>query len=164
MPATYEPIATYTLGTAAPSLTFSSIPATYTDLVMVASVTAASVSTDSIDLQFNSDTATNYSVTYINGNGTTATSVRFTGDTKIIGGIISSTEVSTAIWHIFNYTNTTTYKSALARGGLGSSYGVRQAVGLWRSTSAINTIKLYNDSAQNFAAGSIFTLYGIKAA
>jgi hypothetical protein len=164
MPATYEPIATYTLGTAAPSLTFSSIPATYTDLVMVASVTAASVGTDSIDMQFNSDTATNYSVTYINGNGTTATSVRFSGDTKIIGAIISSTEVSTAIWHIMNYANATTYKSAFARGGLGSSYGVRQAVGLWRSTSAINTIKLYNDSSQNFAAGSIFTLYGIKAA
>jgi hypothetical protein len=164
MPATYEPISTTTLASGTASVTFSSIPSTYTDLVLIASVSAVSVGTDSIDIQFNSDTATNYSVTYINGNGTSATSVRFSNDTKIIGGIISSTEVSTAIWHIINYANTTTYKSALARGGLGSSYGVRQAVGLWRSTAAISTIKLYNDSAQNFAAGSIFTLYGIKAA
>ena len=63
MASTYEPIATTTLGSAASSITFSSIPATYTDLRLVL-VHTPSASTGNAQMQFNSDTATNYSYTY----------------------------------------------------------------------------------------------------
>jgi hypothetical protein len=56
---TYVAIAEQTLGTAAASVTFSSIPGTYTDLVLVLSVQDASGNT--FALQFNGDTSTNYS-------------------------------------------------------------------------------------------------------
>ena len=164
MPVTYQPISTQTLGSAVASVTFSSIPSTYTDLVLVANATAASLGADSIDIQFNSDTANNYSTTQMTSTGSAASSTRGTSEPRIYGALISSSEISISIWHINNYANTTTYKTVLARGNLGSTYGVRQSAGLWRSTAAINAIKLYNDTAQNFAIGSTFTLYGIKAA
>jgi hypothetical protein len=161
MPITYEPIATTTLGSAAASVTFSSIPATYTDLVLVfAGANATALSGNGI--QFNGDTASNYSNTNLSGDGTTASSARFSNQIYIRAGI-SFTSQSVSIISIQNYANATTYKTLLARGGAGNSY-VRADVGLWRSTSAINSILYYVDSGANFTSGSTFTLYGIKAA
>jgi hypothetical protein len=63
-----------------------------------------------------------------------------------------------------NYANTTTYKTVLARSNV-TDFRVAAIVGLWRSTSAINTIQLRSDnSSYNFTTGSTFTLYGISAA
>lgn len=164
MPATYEPIETKTIGTAVASVTFSSIPQTYTDLVMVFSGNTASLSTDSISIQFNGDTTTNYSYTLLSGNGTSATSSRATSQSIIAGAVITSTEVTNSIWHVFNYTNTTTFKTVLARGNIAGAL-VRQGVGLWRKTpEAITSWLLKPDTGQNFAVGCTFTLYGIKAA
>lgn len=163
MTATYEPIETKTIGTAVASVTFSSIPQTYTDLVMVFAGSAASSSTDSISIQFNGDTTTNYSYTLLSGNGSTATSSRASSQSIIAGALITSTEVTNSIWHVFNYTNTTTYKTVLARGNIAGAL-VRQGVGLWRKTpEAITSWLLKPDSGQNFAVGCTFTLYGIKA-
>jgi hypothetical protein len=74
MAPTYEPIATTTLGTAAASITFSSIPATYTDLRLV--VVAKAVSASTLDVRFNNDSGTNYSKTEISGDGSSAVSFR----------------------------------------------------------------------------------------
>ena len=60
--ATYEPIATQTLASAAATITFSSIAATYTDLRLIF---AKPIGGSSLLLRFNSDTATNYSWTYL---------------------------------------------------------------------------------------------------
>ena len=62
-----------------------------------------------------------------------------------------------------NYANTTTNKTVLLRNN-NTAFGTEAQVGLWRSTSAINTIKLYLDRAEYYVVGSTFTLYGIKAA
>ena len=164
MPATYEPIETKTLVSAQASVTFSSIPQTYTDLVLIFSGSAASLSTDSIDMQFNGDTTTNYSNTFISGSGTTATSGRLTSVAFGIGALITSSEIANSTWQIFNYTNTTTFKTVLARGNIAGAF-IRQCVFLWRKTpEAITSILLKNNTAQNFAVGCTFTLYGIKAA
>ena len=80
MPATYEPIATNTLGSAAANVTFSSIPATYTDLVIVYQALAATGNPD-MTAQFNGDTGSNYSATRLSGNGTAASSARYTSQT-----------------------------------------------------------------------------------
>jgi hypothetical protein len=163
MPATYEPISTQTLASAVATVTFSSIPSTYTDLVLVMAGIAATASTDSCEIQFNGDTATNYSYTLLSGNGTTASSSRGTSTAFIAIGLITSSEQVSNIWHIMNYANTTTYKSVVGRGSIAGAQ-VRTGAGMWRSTAAITSLLLKNDTAQNFAIGSMFTLYGIKAA
>jgi hypothetical protein len=78
--------------------------------------------------------------------------------------ISSSGAFATTVTNIQNYSNATTYKTVLSRGG-GANTGnlVIAYVGTWRSTAAITTIDLINDSG-NFAAGSTFSLYGITAA
>jgi len=161
MAKTYEPISTTTLGSAAASVTFSSIPQTYTDLVLIAS-TQTSNNVD-VFMRFNSDTANNYSSTNIVGNGTSASSTRLSSRSDII--IMSgnpSTSISTYVLNIFNYTNATTYKSCLIRSNLGDR--VAAIVGLWRATpAAITTINIRVDTG-TFNTGSTFTLYGIKAA
>ena len=165
MAATYEPIATTTLGSAASSITFSSIPATYTDLRLVFTGTGSS-NLSSILFRLNSDTAANYSFTYIAGSGTAAASARGTSTTSFFWDY---TGISTTIPHfytvdLFSYAGST-YKTVLAttqedNNGSGS---ITNAVGLWRSTAAINTIAII-PQAGNLNAGSTATLWGIKAA
>lgn len=156
---TYTPIATTTLGSAAASYTFSSISSTYTDLVLVANL-LGTTRTDT-HLQFNSDTASNYSFTFIYGEGTGGgTSGKYTAQTDIYIG--EGATNSTNIIHVNNYAKTTTYKTLLATAAYPTD-GVGKSVGLWRNTAAINTIKIFRNSG-TFSIGSTFTLYGIAAA
>ena len=162
---TYVALATQTLGTAASSVTFSSISASYTDLVLITSAKNNTGAQYRLQLSFNGDRSTSvYSVTKLTGNGSTAASSRVSNATygAIIIGTIGSTNFDNAITHIMNYSNATTYKTALARAGTGTS--VEMVVGLWRSTSAINSIKVLSEGATNFIVGSTLTLYGISAA
>lgn len=69
--------------------------------------------------------------------------------------------------HIQDYSNTTTFKSAIVRSNFGAlspntTTVVELTVSTWRNTAAITTLKL--NGAISFATGSTFTLYGIKAA
>jgi hypothetical protein len=150
-------IATTTLGSAG-SITFSSIPSTYTDLrlVMVGKIS----SSDGIKIRFNNNSSTVYSDTYIRGTGTAADSARTTNGTEIDIGFIYSTNPSLTTVDVFSYANTNINKTFLAGGYTddnGSGY-VWQRVGLWRSTSAINRIDLLFGP---FATGTTATLYGI---
>lgn len=156
---TYTPIATYTVPSAQASYTFTSIPSTYTDLILV--VGGNSSASDNNLMQFNSDTGTNYSGTFLYGDGTTASSARSTSDSKIQLGGFDGTNPGTLIVQIMNYANTTTYKTVINR--MNSGGYVQARVGLWRSTAAINSVKIY-PSASNLTTGSVLTLYGILAA
>jgi hypothetical protein len=162
MPSTYEPIATQTLGSSAASITFSSISASYTDLVMVFSGSATA--TSYISYQYNGDTGSNYSVTLLRGNGSAASSSRYSSITEIYTAIsaTNTTDINNVILHIQNYSNTTTYKTSLSRAN-NAAVSTEAGVGLWRSTAAINSLKVLSPT-NNFATGSTFTLYGIKAA
>ena len=160
MTATYEPISTQTLGTATATVTFSSIPATYTDLVLVFNGTAASA--QFMELRFNGDTATNYSATRLSGNGSSAISDRTsTQDVMFVGNL--HTAQTTNILQIMNYANTTTFKTVLCRSNQAGAQ-VSARVGLWRKTpEAITTILVRPGGGANFSIGCEFTLYGIKA-
>lgn len=171
MPATYEPIATTTLGSAASSITFSSIPSTYTDLKVVLFIVGSSADNSDLGVRFNSDTTTKYSWTYFYGNGTSATTAKGSNDNYSWVVPIAFPNLtrnaslrSMATLDIFSYTGST-YKTVLGNGANdqnGAGF-VSNGVGLWRSTSAITTIVLYPSSG-NFASTTIATLYGIKAA
>lgn len=163
---TYTLINSSTLGSTQSSVTFSSIPATYTDLVLVCSIIATA--STSANIQFNGDTASNYSYTVLDSDGTTASSNKQNNVTGIqlagwSSNLGSSTNPSPAIVHINDYSNTTTYKTGVVRS---SAYGSSSScvdlfIGMWRSTAAINSIKI---NASSFATGSTFKLYGIEAA
>ena len=161
---TYTPIATTTLGSAQATATFSSISGSYTDLVIVAQLTTAAPT--NMRIRFNGDTGTNYSDTILTGNGSTATSLKETGNTAALldwNAYPTSTTIATLIINIMNYANTTTYKTFINRAN-NASGGTEANVGLWRSTSAINEIQVRTSSGGNIAIGSTFTLYGILAA
>ena len=160
MPQTYEPIATTTLSTAASDITFSTIPGTYTDLILV--VNGYQTVDDNVFLQFNGDTGTNYSATILYGNGSTVTATRLSSSNEIRLGGIGNSDGGNAIYSIQNYSNNTTNKTVLGRTNFPSSL-VQTRVGLWRSTSAITSIKVASLSG-NFVSGCTFTIYGIKAA
>jgi hypothetical protein len=159
---TYSPIATTTLGSAAASYTFSSISGSYTDLVLVASW-GRTAGDATMVLQLNGDTATNYSVTTVEGAGTSAASQRQSTQSQMyVAGFQTGTYSSpyTNIINFNNYSNSTTYKTVLSRN---SANAAGAYCGLWRSTSAITSIKL-DASGSTFTTGSIFTLFGIQAA
>lgn len=156
---TYVALDKVTVGSAVSSVSFTSIPSGYTDLQIVFSG-AITTGFDAIGLQFNGDTATNYSRVYLAGNGSAASSSLSSSQSVIQIGIMG-TEQSNSIFQIMNYSNATTYKTAIARGN-SSANATRAGVGTWRSTAAINRVDLITGSS-TFISGSTFSLYGIKA-
>lgn len=159
--ATYEPIATQTLGSAVASITFSSIPSTYTDLIIIGNYVCISNRLSMI--RVNGDTGSNYSVTYMGGNGSSGFSGQTSNDT-VIYGPNNNNVAATGIIQINNYSNTSTYKTILTNGGAAQSPGnVGASVGTWRSTAAINSVTWF-PNGDDWAVGSTFTIYGIKAA
>jgi hypothetical protein len=162
MPATYEPIATTTLGSAAATITFSSIPATYTDLRLVlVNIPTASLRAR---LQINGDTGTNYSSIIMTGDGSTTSSVSNINDPSFRVYGTNSAALSMFTYDFFSYAGST-YKSILATysGDSNGSGLVTSAVALWRSTSAINQLTMIV-STSTYAAGTTATLYGILKA
>lgn len=171
-------IATTTLGSATSSVTFSSIPGTYTHLQLRASLQTARVTypLDKIFWRFNSDTASNYSAHGVWGDGASATSA--VENTTAISGFDNFTTTASPsslgfgvlILDILDYANTDKYKTTRALSGFdvnGTVSGFGGRVGLtsgnWRSTSAITSITFTVDNAANFSADSQFSLYGVKA-
>ena len=156
-------IATTTLGSAAADITFSGISSAYTDLRVVLVNVGG---TSGCRLQFNSDTGSNYSTTNLSGDGNNAASARATNNDRISLDYwgMSATTPSMYTADIFSYAGST-FKTVLGTaaedyngGASAGSASVR--VGLWRSTAAITTVKLFTVGTA-FQAGTTATLYGI---
>jgi hypothetical protein len=161
MAATYTPIASITLGANTSSVTFSSIPSTYTDLVLIISTKNTSTG-NYILTRFNSDSGTNYSQTRLVGNGTSASSARNSNDDSFaVMYQTNTTDPGICVMNILNYSNTTTNKTALSRDNFTADTTFLR-VGMWRNTAAITTISLTINGG-NFDTSSTFNLYGIKA-
>jgi hypothetical protein len=164
---TYTPIAT--VSTSAASYTFSSIPSTYTDLVLIGSLRSdkTTANSDTLFVQYNGNTGSNYSTTRLQGNGSSATSATQSSQSQIALPEISSNGDTSGIFtpvihNVINYSNSSTYKTSISRTNAVSVF-VMAIVGLWRGTAAINSITIY-PAGGNFASGSTLTLYGIAAA
>lgn len=167
MPVTYEPIATTTLGSAATTITFSSIPATFTDLRVVWTGSFANAGGSRLTLRFNSDSGSNYSYTRLSGNGSAAASARNTSQTDIIMGVsdIPQNAIHLNTIDVFSYAGSTNKTCLISQSSDNNGSGwVFNQVGLWRSTSAITSITLLDYQATNINAGATATLYGIKNA
>jgi hypothetical protein len=163
--ATYVPLQSVQLTANTANVVFSGISQDYIDLVLVFSGQVTSAV--SLALQINGDTTTNYSITELAGDGSVATS---SGNANIASMVISSNgaQIGTGTpWvstlHFQDYKNTAKFKTIFMRTSATGTITTAN-VGLWRSTDAINSIKImgYAD-ASGFTAGSSFDLYGIKA-
>ena len=162
---TYTPIAT-TILSGVSNYTFTSIPSTYTDLILIGSINGVSAAADIWYRVGNGsvDTGTNYSWTWLAGNGSATYSERASNNSKLyIDGVATiGTGNSIIRTNINNYSNTSTYKTVLTQ-RTDAAKEANAQVGLWRSTSAINTLQLGLDSG-TFNSGTTLTLYGITAA
>lgn len=176
-PADYESIATTTVGAGGvSSITFSSIPSTYQHLQirMIARNTGSNNSGVPVYMQFNSDTAANYSYHRLQGYANLSEAATSSGDgvsTSFIRigyttGSATASSYSAHIVDVLEYKNTNIFKTTRNLSGweINDNSGYR-AVGIdsgnWRSTSAITSITIY-PSADNWAQYSSFALYGIK--
>jgi hypothetical protein len=163
------PIAYITLASAG-SATFNNIPQGYQDLFIVSSVrTSNSSYVDGFNVALNGSTSSNNSATELWGDGSSPSSNR-SSSTSVVFSRYAATAASatTGIFasvetHIFNYANTSTYKTILIKSAADSNgQGVTElAVGLVQSTSAVTSLTLSGKNA-SFIAGCTFALYGIR--
>jgi len=161
MAQTYEAITTQTLGSNQTTITLSSIPLTYTDLIIVAN--GASTSGGSMFARFNGDAGANYSFTYFYGDGSSVAGGRSLSQANGIGG--SRNGIGTqggGVMQINNYSNTSTYKVMFSR-QFGHNQIVWFSTGRWANTAAITSISFTDESGGQFTTGFTITLYGIKA-
>lgn len=162
MEKTYTPIASQTLGTTTATVTFSTIPQTYTDLVLI--IQGTTTGNSQLMMQFNGVSTSTYSATNLGGTGSATSSTRFSNATSMQLGYNDyfQSSQSNSITHINNYTNTITNKSAISRTS-NAAIGVGLSAGLSRSTSAVSSITVF-PLGSSWASGTTFSLYGIKAA
>jgi hypothetical protein len=161
MPATYEKIQSTTLTSSAATISFNSISSAYTDLRLTLLIIKGGYA----QLQLNGTATSNYSYTYMDGSGSSAVSGRAINDDWFY---LSQRPFSTTVPHFitfdfFSYAGST-YKTCLntySQDANGSGYAGMQ-VGLWRQTSAINSIYLFGGT--DFLSGTTATLYGILKA
>jgi len=163
----YQSIATVTLGSAASSIDFTSIPSTYQHLQIRFMGAMTTGGPDDLRIQFNADTGNNYARHYLIGNGSSpSASGTATTSFGVIGANTLPTTSNTfgvAIIDILDYDDTNKYKTMRALAGHdanGSGY-VGMSSTLWQNTNAINSIKLYPISS-TFPIYSTAALYGIK--
>lgn len=163
MPQTYEPISSTTLGSNQATITISSIPSTYTDLIIVAR--GESTSGGSMLLRPNGDSGSNYGTTYMYGVGSSP--ITAGGNTSTSGMFLARTGINHqggGVMHLFNYANTTTYKTGCSSHQFGYDPIVWRAVSTWRSTAAITSINFVDESGGSFTTGFTVCLYGVKNA
>lgn len=163
--ATYIALANLTLTGTDSSITFSSIPATYRDLVLVISAASDDAATaDNIGVYFNSSTS-NYSTVRMLGTGSTTISGTAPVSTRIAQITVPAANLTgqfgSAIINVMDYSATDKHKTVLVRSNTPGDQ-THAAAGRWADTSAITsvTIDLYA-STDNFISGSTFALYGI---
>jgi len=171
----FESIATVSVGSGgSSSATFSSIPGTYSHLQVrgIAKVVNNNAIAVNGLLQFNSDTGSNYARHLLDGNGSAASASGSASQTSIVVCPFPDNNLSTVrfgafVLDILDYANTNKHKTVRSLSGYemnDATFGaVRFYSGLWQSTNAITSIKIFGDS-RNLDQYSHFALYGIKAA
>nr|DAL22186.1 MAG TPA_asm: hypothetical protein [Caudoviricetes sp.] len=162
---TYTPLANITLSSSASSVTFSNIPNTYRDLILVATPASSDGGTNRyMGITFNSDTTgSNYSNVAMMGNGSVTGSSTFTGGIfpqyySDLSGTVGNNVITLSL---MDYSATDKHKTVLSRSSRGD-FGVTATAHRWASTSAISTIVVSCVNA-SWKSGSTFALYGVIA-
>lgn len=166
-------IASQTLAAPAASVVFSTIPQTYTHLLLtIDGATTDAALFGQLGIQFNGDTGANYDYESFSVTGSASGANPQFAQTKLSSVILSgltataNTSGSGVVW-MMNYKNSAFFKNSRTNYdrfetlGTTTTYGTGQISGLWRNTAAITSITLFDQSGGNLGTGSSFTLYGI---
>ena len=159
---TYVSLATITLTSTDSEIVFSSIPATYRDLIVVSNFRMTSPAI--IRYRFNADAGNNYSSVrmYFEGIGNAIGSDSGTGDNLFRNWTIQGTSnPNTIIVNVQDYSVTDKQKTALARLNDITNNAVAAFAGRWANTSAVSSIQI-STATNAFAIGSTFSLYGVN--
>lgn len=159
---TYVPLATVTLGASASSVSFSSIPATYRDLVVVMDLTT-SVDNGLVQMELNAN-ASGYNFVFMSGNGSTTTSGASTGNTFMRLNLTTRTNSTTRsnfIANLLDASATDKHKTVISRFN-NASTGTEAFANRWGNTARVTSVRLFLGSG-NFNSASIFSLYGIAS-
>jgi hypothetical protein len=162
---TYTPLATVTLGSSASSVTFSSIPATYRDLIVITNQTMVSGAGYDTSLRFNADSGSNYTNVYALGTGSatgSGTQSLTFADCGYMTTFVSNS--FNRIIQIMDYSATDKHKTLISRAS--NTAGAEQVAmyaNRWANTAAITTVQVLSGSGNSYAAGSTFNLYGVIA-
>jgi hypothetical protein len=162
----------YSIATASPvsvsTITFSSIPATYTHLQLRLLSRNATSASNYLAIRVNGDsTSGNYPRHYLGGNGSSAYAGASVPDSTwawtSADNSLAANIFGVSVVDLLDYANTNKYKTMRALDGFDAngSGQVQLDSGLWQSTAAINSITIYT-FGPNFATGSQFALYGVK--
>jgi hypothetical protein len=152
---TYKPLATVTLGSATASVVFSSIPATYRDIIIV--FDGGTTISDGVGARFNGDTGNNYSAVRMTGSSAGAISDSFSGISRIIQ---TAGDVDMFVSQVMDYSATDKHKTVLTRSSI--STNVTGIAARWANTAAITSITVFSPGS-TIASGATISLYGVIA-
>ena len=163
---THALIASVTLGSAAASIDFTSIPDTYTDLLIKASLRSATGSINpGLFIKFNTS-ALNFTGRNAYGNGTAAASYSDTSGEigTLAGNGATANTFGDCEIYIPNYAGATNKSFSVDSVNENNATSASQYLyrNLWSQTAAITAISLYSGGAVNLMEYSSATLYGIK--
>lgn len=169
----YDSIATTVVGSGgASSVTFSSIPSTYTHLqVRITAKGNRSIAIENGYLTFNGDSNNNYNNHNLYADGTTVYAGVNNSDPGMLiytfagnGGQSDSNVFGAGVIDILDYTSTNKFKVSRALAGYDNNtqglLGLNS--GLWRNTNAITSLTLTPTGGTAWLQNSSFALYGIK--
>ena len=174
MPSSRFLISSQTLGSAAASVTFSSIPATYTDLVVKWSARSAQANaTTRININLNGVSGTSYSFTKLQATGTSASSAQVGSFDKWWGEYVSADNATANTFgsgelYLPNYLSTVNkpasfFSVAENNTTVNGDWYVSALASLATITSAVTQIAFALNTGDNFMSGSSFYLYGISS-
>jgi hypothetical protein len=173
----YDALATYTVPSGGVSeIKFAGLPTggQYTHLQIrgIGQTNRATYPIEEFRMQFNGDTGSNYSYHQLDGDGGSAYAQAASSTSYIQMDELGTTTGGTYgafVIDILDYASTSKYKTTRALAGemTNSSYGGYYGIigfnsGLWRSTSAINSIKIYPAYSSTLSQYSSFSLYGVR--
>jgi hypothetical protein len=159
---TYEAISSITSSGSTAIFDFTSVPSTYTDLILVYNGTMTGSTNNGIRLRFNNDSNSVYDITRVYASAGGTGSDNNTTNTFIDIGYMIAGTIETFQCHINDYANSTGKKTMVSHFAAPTNDGTMQQAATWRSTSAINRVTL--DTSINHVSGTTATLYGIKRA
>jgi hypothetical protein len=170
----YQSIATVSASGGETSLSFTSIPNTFTHLQIRGILKDTFTTSTSVGcyVTFNSDSGSNYAYHKLYATGSAVYAGATTTQSNIFlwgSGASSASGTSNmfgvSVTDILDYASTSKYKTLRTLNGsdLNASGTIAINSGLWQSTSAISSIQIAKDYTA-FAAGTTFALYGIKGA
>jgi hypothetical protein len=170
MPNTYILISSNVLTSSAASVTFSAIPSTYTDLVLrISARNDRAVTNGTMNMRINGLTTSIYSFTFLEGNGSAASSNRSTAianisDIPLVGSSTTSNTFSSIEIYLPSYTASQNKPVSIfgVNETNATAIEMKANAALIQSTATVSSIELSNTSTFQFVSGSSFYLYGIS--